>query len=220
MDVHVHADRGQIEADGDGEIRGLASDAGEFAEFLDRLREDTAEFLVEDVGERLQVSRLVMVEPDGEDQLLKFCDGELAKAVRGVASRGEKALHCAGGTGVLGAGGENGADEYAEGVVGLRLDELDDRRSMSLEFLLERPVDGGDVLDCHADILSQASFRCMCLTEFLADFVTLNVCIRLTRSFWARLSVRVQGWPARASVGCESEVRAHFMPSRKQRREL
>ena len=161
VDVHVHADRRKVEADGNSEVRGLASDPRQFAELLHRVRQHAAELLVKDVRKGLQVPRLVMVEADGEDELFDLSDGEAAEVARGEAERipllrcGEKALHRAGGAGVLGAGGEDGADEHAEGVVGLRLDEFDDGRRMRLEFLFERLVDGGDVLKCHGNILSQ-----------------------------------------------------------------
>ena len=152
VDMDVDADGGEVEADGDREVRGLASDTRKFAELLDRLREDAAELRLKDAGEFLEVTGLVPEEADGIDELLDLGDGEALEVGRGEplpGRSGEEALHGACGAGVLGAGGEDRTDEHAEGVVGLRLDQFDDRRGMGLEFLLQGPVDGRDVFDGH-----------------------------------------------------------------------
>ena len=51
VDMDVDADGGQIEADGDGQVRGLASDPRQFAELLNGLRQHPAELLAQDLGE-------------------------------------------------------------------------------------------------------------------------------------------------------------------------
>ena len=85
---------------------------------------------------------LVMVEANGEDELLELRHGNRLQGVGrgGAAHAGEEALYGAGGALVLRAGGEDRAHEDAEGVVGLRLDQLDDGRGMRLELLLEQAV--------------------------------------------------------------------------------
>ena len=157
MHVDVDADRRQVEADGDGQVRGLAADARQFAQFLDGARQRAAELLLEDARQLLEVARLVAEEADGVDELFDLLDGE-ALQVGGrerLPARGrEEPLDGARRAGVLRAGGEDGADKHAEGVVRLRLDEFDDRRGVRGEFLFERAVDGGDVFQGHAHSIS------------------------------------------------------------------
>ena len=131
MHMDVDADRRQVETDCDGEIRRLAADAGKLAKFLDCIREDSAEFLLEDFWKRLQVLRFVVVETDGEDELFYFLDAQPLKVSRGEASSlrlCEEPPYCARRASVLRAGGENSPDEDAERIVRLRLDKLDYRR--------------------------------------------------------------------------------------------
>ncbi len=76
VDVYIDADRREVEADRDGEIRRLAPDAREFAKFLHRARQDAAEARAQDLGERLQMFRLVAVEADGIDEFFDFLSRE------------------------------------------------------------------------------------------------------------------------------------------------
>ena len=75
VDVHVDADRRQVEANRDRQVRRLASDPRQLAERLDRARQNAAELLAQDARQLLQVPRLVVVEPDGIDELLDLGDG-------------------------------------------------------------------------------------------------------------------------------------------------
>ena len=77
--MDVDANGGKVKADCDGEVRGLASDAGELAKFLDGIRQDTAEFLLENFRKRLQMPCLVVVEANGEDLLFDFLCRNYAK---------------------------------------------------------------------------------------------------------------------------------------------
>ena len=154
MHMDVDADRRQVETDCDGEIRRLAADAGKLAKFLDCIREDSAEFLLEDFRKRFKMLRFVVIETNGEDQLLYFLYRQPLKVFRGEASAlrlCEEPPHSTCGTSVLRAGGENSPDEDTERIVSLRLDKFDDRRRMRLEFLLQRKVDFWYVTNLHTD---------------------------------------------------------------------
>ena len=83
VDVHVDANGGQVEADGDGQVRRLAADTGQLAKFLNRVRQHAAELFLQDLRQGLQVPRLVMVEADGIDQLLDLLDAETLEIVGG-----------------------------------------------------------------------------------------------------------------------------------------
>ena len=93
------------------------------------MRQHAAEAFAQDGGKGVEVAGLVVVEADGEDELLEFGHGDGFEGVgRGRAAHArEEALHGAGRARILRAGGENRAHEHAEGVVGLRLDQFDDR---------------------------------------------------------------------------------------------
>ena len=151
MHVHVHADGRQVEAHGHREVGGLASHARQFAQLLHRVRQHATELLAQHLGQVMQVAGLVVVEADGEDEFFELGHGDCLKGVRrgGSAHAGEEALHGAGRALVLRAGRENRAHEHAEGVVGLRLDQFDDRGGVRLELLLEQAVHLWNVFKRH-----------------------------------------------------------------------
>ena len=86
-------------------------------------------------------------------ELRLMCLAGYAPDLTGCAACGKEPLHGPGRAGVLGAGGEDRPDQYAERIVRLRLDELYDRGGVRMELPLRRPVDCWYVLRCHADIL-------------------------------------------------------------------
>ena len=84
--MDVDADCRKVKADGDGEVRGLAPDAGKLAQFLDSFWQHTAEFLLENFWKFLQMPCLVVIEADGEDQLFDFLCRKPLKVFWGEAS--------------------------------------------------------------------------------------------------------------------------------------
>lgn len=153
MDMHVYADRGEVESDCDGEVRRLSSDPRQLAQLLDRVRQHPRELLPQHLRKRLQVTRLVVVEPHGEDQLLYRLLGKslevLRREARALRLR-EEPPHRARRAGVLRARGEDRPHEHAERIVRLRLYQLYYWRAVRLELALKRPVHRRYVLDCHA----------------------------------------------------------------------
>ena len=95
---------------------------------------------------------LVVVETDGENELLYLLDAQPLKVFRRKASAlrlCEEPSHCAGSARILRASGEDRPYENAERVLSLRLDEFDDRRRMGFEFFLQRTVDFWYVANFH-----------------------------------------------------------------------
>ena len=154
MDMNVDAYRRKVKADGDSEIRGLAPDARKFAQFLDRVGQGAAEFLLENFRKLLQVPCLVVVETDGKDQLFDFLCRQPLKVFRCKASTlrlCEEPSHSAGGARILRARREDRPDEDAKRIMRLRLDQLNDRRRMGFEFFLQRTVDFWYVTNLHTN---------------------------------------------------------------------
>ena len=154
VNMHVDANRRKVKANGDGEVRSLPPDARKFAQFLDSVGQDAAEFLLENFRERLQVPCLVVIEADGEDQFFDFLRSQSLKVFwcKARALRlCEEPSHRACSAGVLRASREDCSDEDTERIVRLRLDQLDDRRRMRLEFLLQRTVDFRYVANFHTN---------------------------------------------------------------------
>ena len=148
VDMHVDADAMFIEGYRDDKVCGFAADAGQFAEFVDRVWNTPPELAVQHVGECLEMLRLDAEEPNRMEQLLKFREGN-ASQVFGAFNNLEELAHDLGRGFVPGAGAENGPDQNFEWGAGLRLNEFDDWRIVFLLLALEGLVYGGYVLDSH-----------------------------------------------------------------------
>ncbi len=153
MDVDVDADGWEVEADGDGEVGGFASDAWEFAELFDGVREDVIEFFVEGARQFFEVVGFGVVVADGVDESSEGLFGDAVEVGRGegAGARGglEEACGGFGGTGVFCAGGEDGGDEDAEGVARLGFEEVDDGGRVRREFAAQDTIDLRYIIDCH-----------------------------------------------------------------------
>ena len=128
--MHIHADRRKVEADGHREVGGLAPDAGQFAQLLYRIRQDTAKPLLQHLRQSLQMAGLVAIESNRIDELFDFSHHQTLKVFRTEhipLCGGEQPSHSPGGALILRTGGKDRTDKDAERIVGLSLNEFDDR---------------------------------------------------------------------------------------------
>lgn len=154
--MHVNADRRQVEPHRDRQVGGLAANAGELAQFLDRIRQRSAETFGQHFRQRLEMFGLIAVEPDRIYQFFDASNRQLFESVGSVPAGREQPFHGGGRAGVLGSGAEYCTHQHAEGIVGLSFDKFDYRGGVRLEFSLERPVDGRYVLYSHVHMIPQS----------------------------------------------------------------
>src|SRR6266508_1203463 len=115
VDVDVHADAGLVIGLGHDQIGGLAPDALERQQVVDRVGHPAAEALEEIAGDLPDDTRLGAVETNGEDGALDLARREAQDAGRGVREREEPRGRGSRGF-VLGAEREEAGDEDVEGV--------------------------------------------------------------------------------------------------------
>ena len=152
VDMHINTDSRKVEADRYSQIRGLASDARQFAQLFDSIRQNAAELLLQHSGQRFQMAGLVAIEPDWIYELLDFIHRqplEISRTEHLTLCGGEQPSHCPGGALILRASRKDRANQNAERIMRLRLDEFNDWSGMCLEFLLQRPVNGWNVSKGH-----------------------------------------------------------------------
>lgn len=130
MDVDVDADGREVEANGDGEVCGFASDAWEEAKFFDGMRENVVEFFAEDARQFFEVVCFGVIVTNRIDEASEVLFGDAVEVggSKGAAVGGslEEARSGFGGAGVLCTCGEDGGDEDAERVACLGFEEVDD----------------------------------------------------------------------------------------------
>lgn len=146
--MHIDADCRQIEADGDRQVGCLAADPRQFAQFLDGVRQHTAEATLNGAGQRFEMARLVAVEADRIDQpgdFSFFKALEIGGRETLARSGREKPAYRPGGAAVFGASRKNCPYQHAERIVRLGFNQFDDWRRMGGKLACERSVDGGDV---------------------------------------------------------------------------
>ena len=150
--MNVHTDRWKIESHSYRQVRRLAPDPWQLAQLFHRLRKNAAEFLLQHLRQCLEMTRLVPEEAHRIDKLLNLRHGQTLQVLRTEQlplCRREKPLHGPCRALVLRARRKDRADQHAERIMRLRLNQLDDWRIVRPEFLLERPVNSRYVLGGH-----------------------------------------------------------------------
>ena len=160
VDMYIHTNRGEIETYGNCEIGGLASNAGQFAQLFDRIRQNAAELLLQHLRQSLQMPCLVAIKSNRINELFYFIHRQPFKVFRTEhipLCGGEQPPHSPSRALILRACGKDRTDQNAERIVCLSLYEFNDWGGMGLELLLQGPVHGGDVLDRHPTFPSRKS---------------------------------------------------------------
>ena len=148
MDVNINAYCGFVEGDCNNQVCDLPADSWKLDKFVNGIRDPAAKQFVQHEGQLFQVLCLCMVKTYGEDQLLDLRDGQsieiggpldhLEQAVADLR-RGLVFCSCA----------QYGRDEDHEGILGLALDELDNRRLVLVVLFPEQAVDNRYVGNLH-----------------------------------------------------------------------
>ncbi len=146
--MNIHANRGQVKAHGDCQIRRLAPDTWQFAKFLNGLWKNAAKPLTQDVWQRLQMPRLRMIKADRENKFFNLLNRKPLKISRRKQAflfcRAKKASHRTRGARIFRPRRKDRSNKHAKGIVRLRLNELDDRRGMLTKRAREGAVNRRD----------------------------------------------------------------------------
>ena len=148
VNMHINTDSRKVEADSHCKVGGLASDARQFAQLFDSIRQNTAELLLQHLRQRFQMAGFIAIEPDWIYELLDFihCQPlEIFRTEHLTLCGGEQPSHCPGGALILRASRKDRANQNAERIMRLRLDEFNDWSGMCLELLLQRTINGWNV---------------------------------------------------------------------------